>query len=506
MIVVDDPGTWSAVYPPLLHAEWNGWTYTDTIFPFFLFLAGVSLVLSFSRRAAEGRSRGALLRRLAGRAAALLALGLALNLASYLALGLDRFRIPGVLQRIGVCVFAAGAVWLLGGARASGAAAAAAAVCLVGYGALLQGGLDPSDNLAARVDRAVFGAHTWKPGFDPEGILSTIPAIATTLLGTLAGARLRSTGSGLRGREIRDLAAGGALAAAAGLLWGRILPINKNLWTSPYALLTAGLAALALAACMTLEPWSLWRRATAPLQWLGRNAIAAFTLSTLGAIGLLAVKVEGRSLWRTIHVAVFDRFADPRLGSLLFALAYLAVWIAVCGVLYRKRIFLRVLRAPQGFAPIWTLSEPVPSTVVRTPQRDPVPESRVTRTCPSSRSVTPSLEATSTIVVAWDVDSPATANVRLPRLCPLESKISTMTWLPRKFPPICSRMRLLYTPGCRVAPGKTRTDVSSTASVDSRTTGNSANCAAEKALTDRAWTTGGATPAAVSRRIICGPV
>ncbi len=338
MIVVDDPGTWSAVYPPLLHAEWNGWTYTDTIFPFFLFLAGVSLVLSLSRRAAGGRSRGALLRRLAGRAAALLALGLALNLASYLALGLDRFRIPGVLQRIGVCVFAAGAVWLLGGTRAS---AAAAAACLLGYAALLRGGLDPSDNLAARVDRAVFGAHTWKPGFDPEGILSTIPAIATTLLGTLAGARLRSPVP--RGRKIRDLAAAGALAAAAGLLWGRSLPINKNLWTSSYALLTAGLAALALAACMRLvEPLSVWRRATAPLQWLGRNAIAAFTLSTLGAIGLLAIKAEGRSLWRTIHVAVFDRFADPRLGSLLFALAYLAVWIAVCGVLYRRRLFLKI--------------------------------------------------------------------------------------------------------------------------------------------------------------------
>jgi predicted acyltransferase len=347
MIVVDDPGTWSAVYPPLLHAEWNGWTYTDTIFPFFLFLAGVSLVLSFSRRAAEGRSGRALLGRLAGRAAALIALGLALNLASYLALGLDRFRVPGVLQRIGVCVFAAGAVWILGGRRATSVAGVVAAALLLGYAALMRGGVDPSDNLAARVDRAVFGAHTWKPGFDPEGLVSTIPAIATTILGTLAGARLLPTHPAPRGRKTLDLAAAGALAAAAGLLWGRFFPINKNLWTSSYVLLTAGLAALALAACRMLEPSHTWKRATAPLQWLGRNAIAAFTLSTLGAIGLLAVKVAGpdgkpRSLWRTILVAVFDRFADPRLGSLLFALAYLAVWIAVCGVLYRRRIFLKI--------------------------------------------------------------------------------------------------------------------------------------------------------------------
>ena len=340
MIVVDDPGTWSAVYPPLLHAEWNGWTYTDTIFPFFLFLAGASLVLSLSRRAAAGRARGVLLKGLARRGAALVALGLALNLAAFLALGLDRFRIPGVLQRIGVCVFAAGAVWLLGGARATRVSALAALLFLLAYAVLMRGGLDPSDNLAARVDRAVLGAHTWKPGFDPEGILSTIPAIATTLLGVVAGARLREPSP--RARTIRDLAAGGAIAAAAGLLWGRSFPVNKNLWTSSYALLTSGLAALALAACMALEPWSLWRRATAPLSWLGRNAIAAFTLSTLGAIGLLAVKVNGRSLWRAIYLSVFDRFADPRLGSLLFALAYLAVWIAVCGVLFRKRIFLKI--------------------------------------------------------------------------------------------------------------------------------------------------------------------
>ncbi|HEY1251130.1 MAG TPA: heparan-alpha-glucosaminide N-acetyltransferase domain-containing protein, partial [Thermoanaerobaculia bacterium] len=120
MIVVDDPGTWSAVYPQLLHAEWNGWTYTDTIFPFFLFLAGVSLALSLARRAATGGPRPVLLRHLAARAAALVALGLALNLASSLALGLDRFRIPGVLQRIGVCVLVAGAVLLLGGTRAVG--------------------------------------------------------------------------------------------------------------------------------------------------------------------------------------------------------------------------------------------------------------------------------------------------------------------------------------------------------------------------------------------------
>ena len=345
MIVVDDPGTWSAVYPPLLHAEWNGWTYTDTIFPFFLFLAGLSLALSLDRRRARGPSRGELWGRLARRAAALVALGLVLNLAAHLAFGSEHLRVPGVLQRIGLCVLAAGTILIFGGRRA---AAGSAILLLLGYWAVMRaGGLDPAENLAARVDRAVFGVHTWRPGFDPEGLLSTLPALATTLLGALAGERLLAPGSPRR--KALGLAASGAAAAAAGLLWGRSFPINKSLWTSSYALLTAGLAALALAACMALVDLRGWRRWAAPFLWLGRNAIAAFTLSTLGAIVLIGIKFDGpgpdrrpRSLWRAIHLAVFDRFADPRLGSLAFALAYLALWIAVFGLLYRKRIFLKI--------------------------------------------------------------------------------------------------------------------------------------------------------------------
>ena len=251
-------------------------------------------------------------------------------------------RFPGVLQRIGLCVLAAGAILLFGGARAC---AAAAAALLVGYWALMGSGpFDPQGNLAARIDHAVFGAHTWKPGWDPEGLLSTLPAIATTLLGVLAGEGLRA---GPPAGRIRGLLTAGALATAAGLLWGRVFPVNKNLWTSSYALLMSGLACLCLAACVWIVDVRGWKRWAAPLAWLGRNAIAAFTLSTLGAIALIAIKVTGpegkpRSLWTTIHQTVFDRFADPRLGSLLFALAYLTLWFAVFGILYRKRIFIRL--------------------------------------------------------------------------------------------------------------------------------------------------------------------
>jgi predicted acyltransferase len=344
MIVVNDPGTWAAVYAPLRHAEWHGWTYTDTIFPFFLFLVGVSMALSFSRRREGGASPRDLARHALVRGAIVAAIGLTLNVLSYLLLHGERLRFPGVLQRIGLCIAIAGPIAAAGRARA---ASIAAAVLLAGYAAILSlGPLGPGDSIPARVDRAVFGSHTWKPEFDPEGLLSTLPAAATTLLGAIAGERLRR-GTVATARAAGEIAVAGTAVAAAGWAWGLALPVNKTLWTPSYALLTAGLAALALAAAIGIVDLLGARRWAAPFLWLGRNAIAAFVLSTLGAILLLAVKVDGgdgrrRSLWSAIYRIAFDHFADPRLSSLLFALAYLAVWIAVCGVLYRRRIFFKI--------------------------------------------------------------------------------------------------------------------------------------------------------------------
>ena len=343
MIVVNNPGTWSAVYPSLEHAAWHGWTYTDTIFPFFLFTVGVSMALSLGGRRAAGASVDALLRKTVIRSAVLFGLGLLLNLAGFLAFHREHFRIPGVLQRIALCVLVAGAIYLAAGPRG---AAAGAAILLLGYWALLSTGpLDPEGSLASRLDRALLGPHMFRPTFDPEGLLSTLPAVATTLLGVLAGERLRADSP--VSRRLMSLLSGGAVAAAVGLLWGRVFPINKSLWTSSYALMMAGLAAVALAACVAVIDVAGRRAWAAPFVWLGRNAIAAFLLSSLTAVALIAVRVPGpegkpRSLWTAIYRTVFDRFADPRLGSLLFALAYLAIWVAVFGLLHRKRIFVKV--------------------------------------------------------------------------------------------------------------------------------------------------------------------
>ena len=353
MFIVNTPGSWDHAFPQLLHAEWNGWTYTDTIFPFFLFIVGVSMAFSFSRRLAEGADRGRLLLHTLRRAAIIFGLGLALNTLSFFLFHRAQVRIPGVLQRIGVCFFFAALIYVLFGPRGL---LPAAVVLLAVYWALMMfvpvpgygtGQLDVAGNLAASVDRAVLGSHTWRhnPGWDPEGLLSSLSAIATTLLGIFAGEWLRSNRDWRT--KLAGLAAGGAIVFSLGLLWGTSFPINKSLWTSSYSLLMSGLAAVCLALCIWVVDRKGWKAWSAPFQWLGMNAIALFVLSTLGTLLLLWIKLEGpdgkkRSLYGTIYRAVFNHFADQRIGSLLFALAYLAAWTAVGGLLYRKRIFIKV--------------------------------------------------------------------------------------------------------------------------------------------------------------------
>ena len=351
MLVVNTPGTWDHAYPQLLHAEWNGWTYTDTIFPFFLFIVGVSMPLSFSKRLEGGARRGDLFRHVALRGAAIFAIGLALNLLSFLLFHKAHLRIPGVLQRIGVCYLFAGLLYLAFGKRGL---LPCAAVLLLLYWALMTllpvpglgaGRLDVEGNLAAYLDRAVLGEHTWKQGWDPEGPLSTIPAVASTLFGAMAGELLRSK-TGWR-KTLTTLTGAGVAAIAFGALWGTVFPINKNLWTSSYAVFMAGLAAVSLALCLWIVDVRGWKTWAAPFRWLGMNALAIFTLSLLAVLLLLWIKVSGpdgkpRSLYAAVYRTIFDHTADPRLGSLLFALAFLSVFVALAGVLYRKRVFIRV--------------------------------------------------------------------------------------------------------------------------------------------------------------------
>ncbi|MDT7602758.1 MAG: hypothetical protein QOF61_755, partial [Acidobacteriota bacterium] len=254
MILVNNPGTWDAIYSPLEHSKWDGLTPTDLVFPFFLFIVGVSITLALARRAEGGGSKRDLYLKIVRRTLIIFAVGLVLSAFPYN--DPATFRIPGVLQRIAVCYLIAAIIFLNTKWRAQSAIVVAllllywAAMKLIpvpGYGA---GDLSMAGNLAAYVDRSIFGRHTWKPLYDPEGLLSTIPAIATTLCGVLTGQLLRSRRAPLE--KVALMFVAGTICLVVGWAWDFWFPVNKALWTSSYVVLTAGMALELLAACYWL--------------------------------------------------------------------------------------------------------------------------------------------------------------------------------------------------------------------------------------------------------------
>jgi predicted acyltransferase len=364
MILVNDPGSWSHIYPPLEHADWNGWMPTDLIFPAFLFIVGVSMTLSFASRASRGMSRGALAIHIVRRSALIFAIGLFLN--GFPHFHLDSIRIMGVLQRIAVCYLVAGLLYLLlsrrksgadGNARSSAAAIAGiAAILLVGYWAVLKfvpvpgygaGHLGKDDNLGSYIDRTLLGGHLWAESvtWDPEGILSTFPAIVSLLIGILAGEWLRSEREGTR--KAAGLAAAGMVLLIAGLLLDPYFPINKNLWTSTFVLFTGGCSMLALAACYSAVDLRGWRKWAAPFLVFGRNAILAYALAAV--VSEISTEFEFRDSLhrpRTLHGWIYQRYfvphASPVNASLWFAIAFVILIFLLLWPLYRWKIFVRI--------------------------------------------------------------------------------------------------------------------------------------------------------------------
>jgi predicted acyltransferase len=328
MLLVNTPGDWDHVYAPLLHSQWHGCTPTDLVFPFFLFIVGVSIALGIVSRVQFGVDRdplrpASLQRALLWRAARIIGLGLLLHVAAWWLLDREDFRPWGVLQRIGLCFAAAGLLALHIRARTQWLCIGA---LLLGYWGLLAwgGGFDPWTNLASQVDAAMLGPHAYLfdpatgRGHDPEGLLSTLPAIATTLLGLRAGDWLR------RG-DARRICAAGVVALLLGALWAQAFPINKNLWTSSYVLWSGGWALLALAAAhvlVDLRGWPALGRA------FGSNAIVAYAGSALMVYGLIAL-----GWWEPVYRVGFAAWMTPRFGptlpSLAFALAFVGLWWVV---------------------------------------------------------------------------------------------------------------------------------------------------------------------------------
>ena len=357
MVIVNNPGDWNTVYSPLLHAEWHGWTPTDLVFPFFLFILGVSMTLS--RRPL---SWGRIVQR-SGTIA-----GLGWFMAGFPFFRLATWRIPGVLVRIGVCYLCAATITRI--ARpASGndcrhlvRLLATVTILLVGYWALMtqidtpwaaRGDLSPEGNLGAVLDRALFMGHLYHRTWDPEGLLTTVPAVASTLLGIVIGLWMR----GNPGRTW-SLVGTGCAATVFGLVWGRSFPINKNLWTSSYVVFTAGFAAAMLGVLRALldRPGdrnastgrdALLQKLTQPFAVLGSNAILLFVVSGLVGKLLIVIHTNGPtgeqiSLQSAIYQRWFAPAAPPEIASLLYAATNLVVLFALLLALYRRHIFLKV--------------------------------------------------------------------------------------------------------------------------------------------------------------------
>jgi predicted acyltransferase len=364
MVLVTDPGSYSFVYPQLLHAQWNGATATDMIFPSFLFIVGVAITLSFASRLHRGSPRSTLAKHVCRRAAIIFVLGLAVN--GFPDYHLHTLRIPGILQRIAICYLIAGLFYLATGrdeksrSRQTAIFATLIVVILAGYWALLKlvsvpgfgpGRLDSLGSLPAYIDRLIFGTnHLWAwgltPGYgvtyDPEGMLSTLPAIATVLIGVLAGKWLRKEQTVQR--RVLGMVIAGTLLTIIGLLLAPYLPLNKRIYTSTFALFSGGISLLTLAACYLVV--DVWRfRRWASLLVFGTNAILAFALSSVITTLLDRIHVNTGSGVLTLHQwgnHIFAGFLQPVHASLAYAVTIVLLNLALLYPLYRKRIFLRV--------------------------------------------------------------------------------------------------------------------------------------------------------------------
>lgn len=340
MVLVNDPGSGHDSYAPLKHSAWNGWTITDVVFPSFLWIAGVAITLSLGSRLAAGIPKSRLLMQAARRALMIYVLGL---IVYAFPLDLGTQRLLGVLQRIGICYFIAAAIYLYCGLRGqllwiagllSSYWLLMTLVPVPGFG---PGRLDVEGNLAHYVDRIVLGAHNYASTktWDPEGIVSTLPAIATALFGVMAGHIIRIR------RELTERVtwlffAGNALIAL-GMICNVWLPINKKLWTTSFSLFMGGLDFVVLAMFIWVVDHLGYQRFVRPAVIMGMNSIAVYMASELGD-ELLSV-----TGW---HHAVYSAFFAPNFSpanaSLLYAIAYVLLMYAIAYFMYRRRWFWRV--------------------------------------------------------------------------------------------------------------------------------------------------------------------
>ena len=360
MLLVNDPGSWGAIYPPLEHSAWNGWTPTDVIFPFFLFIVGVTTHLSLTSRRAHGATDREIVLQILRRGGIIILLGwLMAGFPYYPLTRITEIRFGGVLPRIGVCYILGALLTMKTTLKQQ---VVILAVLLYGYwflqtlvpvpgyheiGALLLN--RPEATLSAWLDRTVLGLpHLWvgSKTWDPEGILSTVPAIGTVILGVFTGRWLTKKDMPIEER-LNGIFVVGAIAMVVGMMWNWSFPINKSLWTSSYVMFTGGMAAIALAASVWIIDVKGVRRGTKPFVIYGMNPILAYVGSGVMAriiYSLIMVSYGGKTvpLETAIYEAAFASWLSPRNASLGFAVCVVLFWLGILTVLYRRKIFLKV--------------------------------------------------------------------------------------------------------------------------------------------------------------------
>jgi predicted acyltransferase len=375
MVIVNDPGSWNHVYPPLLHAQWNGVTLTDLVFPFFLFIVGVSITLAYTKRLAAGASKADLYKKIVARSVKILLLGWFLWL--WPSFNFAGMRYAGVLPRIAVVFLACALIflntnwkqqlwiaslilvgyWLLLALvpvpiddvvrRAIATGQVSYSEGLLQIGAIRQLGhgfiapnYEPGVNITAWLDRLLLPGRFWQQTWDPEGLMSTLPAIATGVIGMLVGRLILSIADAHR--RLTWMFFLGFVMYLLGSVWGWFMPLNKNLWTSSYTLWTAGWCTMGLAASILVVDVLGHTKGTTLGIVYGANAITAYVLAGMltvvfysGIFGATALN----DLWMD---GVTTAGLPPRLGSLLYAVLYMFVIYIPAYVLYRKKIFLKV--------------------------------------------------------------------------------------------------------------------------------------------------------------------
>jgi predicted acyltransferase len=350
MILVNNPGSWGSIYPPLKHAEWHGCTPTDLIFPFFLFIVGVAITLSLSKRKERGDDQFKLLMNVLRRSLILFGLGLFLNGFPYF--DFSAIRIPGVLQRIAVVYLISSFLFLKSSLKVQ---IYLTVFFLVIYWILMMfipvPGVGPSNlekttNLAAWLDNLFLSGHMWSSTkvWDPEGILSTLPAISSTLIGILTGHWLQSAND--KTNKTVWLFVFSSLLMFTGYVWDGWFPMNKSLWTSSYVLYTGGLALNFLAVCFWLIDVKGIKWWIKPFQVYGMNAITVFFLSGIVAklMYLIKFNYEGNeiTLKTFLYSNLFESWLSPINASLAWAIVYIVIWLGLMWILYSKKIFIKV--------------------------------------------------------------------------------------------------------------------------------------------------------------------